>query len=42
MIDNALAIKTISGDLCFMGYINTPERTKNTFKSEWYLTGQHR
>ena len=39
VIDDALAVKTTSEGFCFMGYINAPERTKNAFKGEWYLTG---
>lgn len=37
--EGVIAVNSRSEGFQFMGYLNAPEKTKNSFKGEWYLTG---
>ncbi|ADX81936.1 AMP-binding protein [Sulfolobus islandicus] len=38
-IDEVIAVNSKSEGFCFKGYLADEERTKNSFKGDWYLTG---
>jgi len=39
VIDDIIAVKRTSPGFPFLGYINNPEKTKESFRGDWYLTG---
>ncbi|AOL16683.1 AMP-dependent synthetase [Sulfolobus sp. A20] len=41
VIDDIIAVKRTSPGFHFLGYINNPEKTKDSFRGDWYLTGDN-
>jgi acetyl-CoA synthetase len=39
VIEGSIAVKRTSPGFHFLGYLNNPDKTKEAFRGDWYLTG---